>query len=759
MHANNPADATRAEASLGPTYLTLRTRKLSHGAGWTSSAGNARQDRDGSVRGRIRLGSDRRSRANREGDDACPAGIVRVLGKCPIHGRSGSGLERCLSELEGDDPRNPHFVLIRFPRDARAIGSGVIHDSDECSALFIQARDFSKRAKCDDTAIVHRVVEVRAGEYEAIEQCDGRTYMGVLRFGAGPHEPVRDCAMEVDRIVDSTIGHRKDQWAMRSGYADMTDEPFVDHGADGVDVVGAAFRVSLELRSFHPVTVLSTGLFESASMVIMGSPVAPAFVRIAATIVSDIRAGVLKPGARVESTRALARTLGVHRNTVVAAYRELLSEGWLTARAGARTFVAESLPEEMPRRFRSRARSVPVPLEAVGFSVVRMEDAPFLRRRNDDTTHRARGLSLSEGAPDPRLLPTALLARSYRRALRDPRNLDYAGASGHPRLRAALASMLREQRHLHLRDENVLVTAGSQMALDLAAEALVRKGATVAVEAMGYAPAWGVFARHGARIAPIPVDGEGIDVAALARLCSKRSIAAVYVTPHHQYPTTVTLSPARRLALLELARTARFAIIEDDYDHEFHYSGRPILPLASEDRDGVVIYVGTLSKIAAPGLRLGYVAAPSDFVRNLTRLRFLRDRHGDPALECALAELLEDGDIARHVWRARRVYLARRDALLETLQRLLPSELSFTVPAGGMALWTRVREDIDVDAWATRASAEGKRGVHLRVGRDFAFDGKSKPFMRLGFAYLTEAEMHEGVETLRRTLPGRPKLR
>ncbi|MFO0667606.1 MAG: PLP-dependent aminotransferase family protein [Polyangiaceae bacterium] len=499
----------------------------------------------------------------------------------------------------------------------------------------------------------------------------------------------------------------------------------------------------------------------------MHRPAEPVFLRIAGSIVSDIRNGVLAPGGQVASTRALAAKLGVHRNTVVAAYRELISEGWLTSRPGARTLVADSLPEDLPHRLKGRMRGVPVPLARAGFTIAGMPP-PNLRGRASDVLpvsvpkHARRGqprmLFLSEGAPDPRLLPASLLARGYRRALRDTRNLEYQSARGHARLRTALAGMLLRERRLHVREDNLFVTAGSQMALDLVAESLCGRGAWVAVEEMGYAPAWGCFTRHGARVQPIPVDRHGIDVEQLARLCSARgkTLAAVYVTPHHQYPTTVTLSQARRLALLDLAQRAKFAIIEDDYDHEYHYGGRPILPLASEDRAGVVLYIGTLSKIVAPSLRMGYVAGPSEFVAHLGERRFLRDRHGDPAMECALAELLEDGDVARHVWRSRRVYLARRDALVKELTASFADVLSFTVPNGGMALWAEVRKGIDVEAWLERAFAAG---VAIRPARHFAFDGRPRPFLRLGFAYLTEEEMREGLETLRRTLPARSKMR
>src|SRR5262249_29017163 len=184
-------------------------------------------------------------------------------------------------------------------------------------------------------------------------------------------------------------------------------------------------------------------------------------------------------------------------------------------------------------------------------------------------------------------------------------------------LRSALASMLANTRALSVGADDVLVTRGSSMALTLVARALLRPGDTGAVEEFGYRPAWEGFRATGATVVPVPIDPDGIDVDALKRLAKRRAVRAIYVTPHHQYPTTVTLKAARRLALLALARAERFAIIEDDYDHEFHYDGRPVLPLASTDHAGLVVYIGTLSKILAPGLRLGYIVAPPAVLRRL----------------------------------------------------------------------------------------------------------------------------------------------
>src|SRR5262249_52253572 len=278
---------------------------------------------------------------------------------------------------------------------------------------------------------------------------------------------------------------------------------------------------------------------------------------------------------------------------------------------------------------------------------------------------------------------------------------------GHERLRAALASMVSTVRGLAAGPESVLVTRGSQMGLDLLARTLIAPGDVVAVEAFGYRPAWEALRLAGARLVPLPVDAGGLRIDALEDLAARERVRAVYVTPHHQYPTTAVLTPGRRLALLALARAQRIAIIEDDYDHEFHYDGRPVLPLASADDAGVVVYVGTLSKILAPGLRIGFVVAPAPLVDRLAAVRSFVDRQGDRAVERAVAELLEDGDVQRHARRVRRIYQGRRDALAEALGRELGTVISFAPPAGGMALWARVDPSVDPDAWAERALSKG----------------------------------------------------
>jgi GntR family transcriptional regulator/MocR family aminotransferase len=296
-----------------------------------------------------------------------------------------------------------------------------------------------------------------------------------------------------------------------------------------------------------------------------------------------------------------------------------------------------------------------------------------------------------------------------------------------------------------------MITRGSQMALFLLGRVLARPGSVIAVEGLGYRPCWEALQLSGVRLSPLAVDAEGLSVTALSKLLARERVAAVYTTPHHQYPTTVTLTAPRRLELLQLARRYGFVIIEDDYDHEHHYDGRSVLPLASVDAD-VVAYVGTLSKILAPGLRLGYLAARAEIIERAARVRTYVDRAGDHVVERAVAELIEDDVLGRHVRRARREYQARRDALVSELRSQLAGALSFKQPSGGMALWAKVTAPVSSEAWAERAK---KRKVLVHPARRFRFDGREAPFLRLGFAPLTPEEIKLAVERLARALPPR----
>ncbi|HSC88934.1 MAG TPA: PLP-dependent aminotransferase family protein, partial [Polyangiaceae bacterium] len=253
----------------------------------------------------------------------------------------------------------------------------------------------------------------------------------------------------------------------------------------------------------------------------------------------------------------------------------------------------------------------------------------------------------------------------------------------------------------------------------------------------------------GARLVPVPVDSEGLVVSELERLTESTDVAAVYTTPHHQYPTTVTQSGPRRQALLRLAARRRICILEDDYHHEYHFAGRPVWPLASDDPRRVVLHIGTFSKVLAPGLRIGYAVGQAEIIRRMAARRAYTDRQGDLASERALASMITGGELGGHVRRMHRIYRERRACLASALERELGDELQFEIPAGGLGLWVTARRGIDTDAWAEAALA---RGVLVHSARRFRFDGRKGPELRLGFARHDEPELEEAVRRLRLAL-------
>ncbi|MFO0599857.1 MAG: PLP-dependent aminotransferase family protein [Myxococcaceae bacterium] len=473
----------------------------------------------------------------------------------------------------------------------------------------------------------------------------------------------------------------------------------------------------------------------------------PAFLRIASAVMRDVRRGRLQPGQQLPGSREWAKRLGFHRNTVLAALRELEAQGWVTTSRAKGTFVSRSLPEHLETVQRRGLASLGVSLPP---------EPDFLQHRPFSLE---RGVfHLSAGTPDPRLVPVELLARTWRRVVgrNGSRLLEYGEPGGHAGLRSALASHLAELRGVPASAEQVVVTRGSQMAIDLLARAALQPGDAVAVEALGYRPAWEALQLAGAHLHPVPVDGEGLVVGALEKLVKRGRLRAVYVTPHHQYPTTVTMSAARRLQLLALAKRHGLLVMEDDYDHEFHFDGRPVLPLASVDDGGVVAYVGTLSKVLAPGLRLGFVVAPTALAQRLVRLRAVMDRQGDHPMEATVAELLEEGELQRHMRKMRAVYLARRDALAHALRTRLGGVLQFEVPAGGISLWAHVALEVDLQKWLRAALA---RGVAVQPGARYTFDGLEPQAVRLVFARFNEAELSRAVDLLAASLSPSPLQR
>jgi GntR family transcriptional regulator/MocR family aminotransferase len=392
--------------------------------------------------------------------------------------------------------------------------------------------------------------------------------------------------------------------------------------------------------------------------------------------------GRLAAGTPLPSTRRAAEALGIARNTVVAAYDLLVAEGYVIPRRGAKAVVADVArrsPAQAARARKSRRRAEPVLNPYWRGAVV----TSVLPR---DLPARSFRLGVPEHHGFPHATWRRLSARALREFAREP--FAYGPSQGLPALRAAIAQHVAFARAVVCTADDVVVTAGAQQAFDLIARLVVTPGETrVAVEHPGYPPLHAAFAAAGARLVRVPVDEEGLCVDALPH-----DVRVVSVTPSHQSPTGVALSLRRRRALLEFARRNGAVVIEDDYDGEFRFGGRPLDALQTLDADGRVFYVGTFSKSLFPALRKGFVVAPAWARDALAAVKHYADSHSDTITQGVLAAFIREGHLARHVRRMRSVYAGRREALLEALHGALSPWLAPIPSEAGLHLAARIRD-------------------------------------------------------------------
>lgn len=448
--------------------------------------------------------------------------------------------------------------------------------------------------------------------------------------------------------------------------------------------------------------------------------------------------GRIPPGAPLPGSRAMAETFQIHRQTVVAALKELEAEGWLVSVPNRGTFAARELPSGAGGSV-ERGTS-----PGVGF------DLPSLMRSASISDSGA--LLLADGAPDPRLAPAEELAKGYQRAMRrhGAALLQDRNPLGTPLLREAVAEWITERHGMHVDADRILITRGSRSALNLLSMALCRPGDIVAVESPGNRGAWELFLKGaGLSLRTIPVDDQGIDTQALEELLDRERVRVIYLTPRRQFPTAVSLSRERRTRVLELASTYRVAVFEDDYDGEIEFEGPRSKPLIAMDGTGQVIHIGSISRLLAPGLRLGFLVLPAQLVPYLGRFKSRHEEQGDPVLEWAVADLIRDGELARHLRRARKTYAKRRDFLIAELQERLGNVLHLERPTGGMGLWLRVKAPVDAEAWVQSARVQGL----LLNPPSFFFQGASEPSFRMGFAQASLDELSTAVHRLERALP------
>ncbi len=460
--------------------------------------------------------------------------------------------------------------------------------------------------------------------------------------------------------------------------------------------------------------------------------------------------GRLAPGSRIPSSRTLAATLGVSRPTVVSALDQLAAEGFVETRIGSGTYVAQGLAQSAAHPTDAAPLRANV-LSHRAQEIIGLSPLTFSRVQQSKAFHT--GFPALDEFP---MREWTEAAASAWRAL-SAVELDYPDPLGYRPLREAIAEHLAIVRGVKADPEQVMIVAGSQQALGLVAQAVADPGDEAWVEDPGYPGARRAFTAAGLAVRPIPVDAEGIDLAyAQSRHPQAR---LVHVTPSHQYPLGVKMSLARRLALVAWAEKRGTWILEDDYDSEFRYAGRPLAPLHAMVDSGRVIHVGTFSKVLFAGMRLGYMVVPPGLVEAFRTLRGFHDRGSPVLLQAALSMFMREGRYQKHIRHMRSLYVERRDTLLEMLAAEMGDLLQVVPPDAGLHLVARLPQGIsDLDL----ASSAMDLGVHARPLSQMAELPQLGGALVLGFAGVTPEEMSEGARALRRAFEhmagGRAKM-
>jgi len=468
------------------------------------------------------------------------------------------------------------------------------------------------------------------------------------------------------------------------------------------------------------------------------------FTQVRAAILT----GRLAPGTRLPATRTLALELGVSRNTVLCAFNRLLAEGYLEGKAGSGTLVSSILPEDLLNT-RKTARISQRSLVPAGklSNLSRHLSAMNTRNRHYDQGLRA----FRPGLPDLEQFPfqrwSRIIARFWRHP---PRDLLLSGdLGGYLPLRESIADYLGALRGLRCSARQIMITSGAQQALDLIARLVIDPGDNVWVENPGYGGLNSTLMAAGAKVNHISVDDDGLSVLEGRKIAPNAVLAAI--TPSHQYPLGVTMSLTRRLELLDWAGENKSWILEDDYDSEFRYHGKPLSALQGLDESGRVIYVGTFSKVLFPSLRLGYVVLPESLAEPFSKMRASIDDHPALALQPALHAFIEDGHFTSHIRKLRKLYAERQEILLATLKSRAKGLLSAAPHEAGMHLVAKLDPALrfsDKDAARSAAIA----GLVTPALSGFYQGADHKQGLILGYAGLSEPEINRGVSRLAATL-------
>lgn len=484
------------------------------------------------------------------------------------------------------------------------------------------------------------------------------------------------------------------------------------------------------------------------------------YLVIAEALRNAIKAGQVEPNELLPSVRKLAQQLDVNRHTVMAALAELVAQGWVESKERSGYRVAEFLPIERSRQLNKIATKA----KPFTWNIRGISHLPVTPKVSASEYK----YNFSGGQPDIRQFPFDDFKSHFSQVCQHPQfdELSYGASQGENALIDEISKYLRRVRAIT--DKSVMICNGSQEALYMVSQLLLKAGDKVAVEQLGYPPAWAAFKNSGAELVAINQDDRGIVPEHLEQVLAQGNIKLLYLTPLHQYPTTVSLDITRRMQIYQLAAQYGVAIVEDDYDHEFHYDSQPIAPMAADDPAGLVIYISTFSKLMFGGARVGYVVANEVLIEKIAAYKMLMNHKCNVLIQATVAKWMQQGGFEGHLRRMTKLYHKRRDFMVSLLkeyqQQGLP--LQFDIPAGGMAIWLDTGKSIvglkeQLQASQVYIQTEVEFTINKSLSDKNLLDkhllDKHLPdeeyrFIRLGFAAMDEREVTQGLSLVIKAL-------
>jgi len=466
----------------------------------------------------------------------------------------------------------------------------------------------------------------------------------------------------------------------------------------------------------------------------------PKYLQLTTAIRHAIKTGQLLPNESLPTIKALSELLKFNRHTVMKGLAELIAEGWIESKERVGYQVVADLPITQSKAlFNKDKNSQTSPKNKTPFEYRIVKTGSPAPNYPDGKYQ----FNFSGGQPDLSLFPYSEFKSHIGDVLTrtNSHKLGYGESEGDSQLIEEIKVYLRRLRNLNNRE--LVITNGSQEALFIVAQLLLKTGDSVAVEQLGYPPAWAAFKSSGAKLIGIEQDNFGIIPQDLEEKIKLNKIRLIYLTPLHQYPTTITLSIGRRMQIYHIACKYKVPIVEDDYDHEFHYSCQPLAPMASDDPEGLVIYLSTFSKIMFPGARIGFIAVDKKLAKQIAQYKLLVSHKGNVVMQSAVARWMRDGGFERHLRRITRIYHQRRNHAVKAINS---SEcFQFEVPDGGMALWLKLTDK--TNSAKKLVSQALAKGIFLQHQAEYQLDELkgTDNFIRLGYAGMSEGDFSAGL--------------